>query len=311
MPDPVVGRVTVAAATSPSSDVDVSARVPLSKRFRFGGVVEAAVIVGLAIVHDLYRNAVMGTRAEALARAKQYTRIERSLGLYHELDVQQFFLRWDFAIVAWNLYYNLAHFVVPAVVAIWLYRKFPTRYLRWRNVFFVMLFLTGPLGWYTFPVTPPKYMPASYGFVDTEVKYATLGTQPKLEYGKDGEPRPDLILALGNTYSGMPSHHVSWALWSLLAAWAVVRRRWVRGLLVANLVLVIGAITVTANHRWIDIGGSCIELAVAFGLVVAGERVMAAIRARRARARSHGPAELTPAVVHADQPNHPSSRDHS
>jgi len=44
----------------------------------------------------------------------------------------------------------------------------------------------------------------------------------------------------------------------------------------------IGAITVTGNHRWIDVAGSCVELAIAFCLALLLERVLAWRRARRA-----------------------------
>ena len=259
---------------------------PLSKRVRGGWVIEMIAIVGAGIVHDLYRNWVMGSRAESFQRAKAFTQFERALGIYRELAIQHFFLNSPVAIGFWNVYYDSAHFLVPICAAVYLYRKAPARYVRWRNIFLVMLFLTGPFGWFTFPVTPPKYMPARYGFVDTQVEYFNLGTQRKLEFGHDGEPRPDIVLALGNVYSGMPSHHVSWALWAVLALWPMVRRRWVKGLLVAHLLLTIGAITVTGNHRFIDIAGSCLEVGLAFSLVVGAEHLVASARRRRALSSS-------------------------
>jgi hypothetical protein len=271
----------LATITADRSPADLPARPgPLSKRVRGGWAIEAIAIVALATVHDLYRNWVMGGRAESLVRAKAFTRFERAIGLYHEQAIQHFFLGSPVAIGFWNLYYDSAHFLVPICAAVYLYLKFPARYVRWRNIFLFMLFVTGPFGWATFPVTPPKYMPASYGFVDTQVKYFNIGTQRALEYGHDGEPRPDVVLALGNVYSGMPSHHVSWALWAVCALWPVVRRRWVRGLLVLHLFLTIGAITVTGNHRFVDIAGSCLEVGVAFLVIVGCERLVSRWRAR-------------------------------
>ncbi len=247
---------------------------PLSKRVRFRWILEVVFIAVAGTVHDLYRNWVMGGRAQSLSRAKAYTSLERSLGLYQERAIQHFFLEWPAAVGAWNVYYDTAHFLVPIVAAVYLYRRVPERYVRWRNIFLVMLFVTGPFGWYTFPVTPPKYMPKSYGFVDTQVKYFNVGTQRRLEFGRDGEPKPEVVLALGNVYSGMPSHHVSWAFWSLCALWPVTRRRWVRGLLIIHVFLTIGAITVTGNHRFIDIAGSAAEVTIAFGIVLAIERLV-------------------------------------
>src|SRR5262249_24903206 len=91
----------------------------------------------------------------------------------------------------------------------------------------------------------------------------------------------EVVDAVGNLYGGMPSHHVSWAMWSALALWPVVRRRW-RPLLVGHLALTVGAITVTGNHRWIDIAGSAIEVTFAVLVALAIERAWARRRARRA-----------------------------
>ena len=201
---------------------------PISKRFRGGWAVESLVIGVIMIVHDLFRNELMGQRLESLRRARAVESIERSLGIHWELSIQRFFLDWPFVVGMWNVYYQWAHFLIPLCAAVYLYRKAPARYVRWRNIFLFMLFVTGPFGWWAFPITPPKYLPAHDGFVDTQVEYYSIGTQQKLTYGSDGEPSAKLVIALGNTYSGLPSHHVSWALWSVLALWPVVRRRWVR-----------------------------------------------------------------------------------
>jgi hypothetical protein len=257
---------------------------PWSRRVRGGWIVEAGVIGAALVVHDIYRNALMGGRVESLRRARAFETLERSLGIAWEHSVQQFFIGSPVLIGMFNVYYQWMHFLVPLAAAIFLYVKFPARYVRWRNVFFVMLFITGPFGWWAFPVTPPKYLPAKDGFVDTQVKYFSIGTMRPIAYGRNGEPRADIVLELGNTYSGMPSHHVTWALWSVVALWPVVRRRWLRGILVMHMLLTALAITVTANHHLIDIPGSVVELLVAFCLVLGFEHAVALLRARRASA---------------------------
>jgi hypothetical protein len=187
--------------------------------------------------------------------------------------MQRFFLDWPAIVGIWNVYYQWMHFLLPIATAIWLYRKFPARYVRWRNVFLVMLFVTGPFGWWAFPVAPPKYLPASDGFVDTQVEYFSIGTMKPMAYGRDGEPKDELIISLGNPFSGMPSHHVTWALWAVFALWPIIRRRWVRALLALHIVLTCVGIAVTANHHLIDIAGSVIELVVAFCLVLGLEQL--------------------------------------
>ncbi|HXY92193.1 MAG TPA: phosphatase PAP2 family protein [Acidimicrobiia bacterium] len=261
---------------------------PLTKRMRGGWVLEVLGLLIAGVLHDYLRNAEMGPANVALRNARTLNRIEQWLGIYHELDVQRFFLHWPATIVFWNLYYDTAHFIVPIVVAVFLYVKFPVRYVRMRNTFLIMLFFTGPICWALFPVSPPKYMGAQYGFVDTQVEYYNgPGRQVALHYGPDGEPRQDLVDAVGNLYGGMPSHHVSWALFCVLALWPVVRRWWVKAIILLHPILTLGAITVTGQHHFLDFFGSCVEVTVAYLLAIALERALARRRARR-RAFAHG-----------------------
>jgi hypothetical protein len=253
---------------------------PLTKRIPHGWVLEVLLLGAAGFLHDEFRNAIMGSRADALHNAKILTAIERWMGIYHERAIQHLFLNTPALVAVWNFYYGTAHFVVPIVAAVFLYRKFPARYVRMRNTFLIMLFVTAPLCWAVFPVTPPKYMPKSYGFVDTQVTYWNLGPQKPLQYGADGEPTKGMVDAVGNLYGGMPSHHVSWSLWVVLALWPVVRRRWVKVVLLLHPLLTLAAITITGNHRVIDFAGSAAEVAVAYGLALALERAVARRRAR-------------------------------
>jgi hypothetical protein len=266
---------------------------PLSKRWRFGWVLEVLLIVTVSVLYESARNLVTGSAAQAFRNAKALTSIERTLGIYHERAFQHFFLDMPAVVALWNFYYDTAHFLVPIAVAVYLYKKAPARYVRMRNTFFFLLLGFGLLGWYLLPITAPKWMPESYGFVDTQVEFFNIGPQVPLAYGADGEPKPHVVSATGNPYGGLPSHHVSWSLFCALALWPVVRRRWVKGLLVAHVLLTIGAITVTGNHRWIDIAGSIIEVAIAYGLAIGLERLLAR---RRERGRA---ARLEPAIATA------------
>lgn len=254
---------------------------PLSKRWRFGWVAEALLIATVGFLYETARNLVTGSAAQAFRNAKALTSIEKALGIYHERAFQHFFLDWPFIVALWNFYYDTAHFLVPIAVAVYLYVKAPARYVRMRNTFFFLLLGFGLLGWYLLPITAPKWMPERYGFVDTQVEYFNIGPQVPLAYGADGEPEPYVVAATGNPYGGLPSHHVSWSLFCALALWPVVRRRWVKGLLVAHVMLTIGAITVTGNHRWIDIAGSILEITIAYALAIGLERVLAWRRVRR------------------------------
>jgi len=254
---------------------------PLSKRIRHGWILEVLGVGVWCFLYETVRNLVMGTASDAMRNAKSLTAIEKFIGIYHEREVQQFFTNWPAVIAFWNFYYDTAHFLVPLSIAIFLYIKFPARYVLMRNTFFILLLGIGQLAWLAFPINPPKFMPEKYGFVDTQVEYFNLGPQKAFAYGPDGEPAEEVVAAVGNLYGGLPSHHVSWAMFSVLALWPVVRRKWVKALLVSHLVLTMIAITVTGNHRFIDFAGSVVEVAIAYFLAKMLEQVLARRRRRR------------------------------
>jgi PAP2 superfamily protein len=253
---------------------------PYSKRFRFGWIGEGLAIIAASSVYEFVRNSTQGKAADALRNAKVLTSVERTVGIYQERAFQHFFLDVPALVAFWNIYYDTMHFVVPIFVGIYLYMKAPARYVRMRNTFLFLILGLSQIAWWAFPVTSPRWMPARYGFVDTQVKYFNLGAQKPLRY-IHGEPAPDVVVITGNPYGGMPSHHVSWAMFSVLALWPVVRRRWVKGLLIGHFLLTIGAITVTGQHRFIDIAGSAIELTIAYALAIALEGVLERRRERR------------------------------
>ncbi len=77
--------------------------------------------------------------ADAFRHAQQIVDAEKFLGLYHEHSIQQAFLRVDWFMAFWNIWYGTIHFVMPVVALVWLYRKLPARYVRWRNTLVLML----------------------------------------------------------------------------------------------------------------------------------------------------------------------------
>lgn len=223
------------------------------------------------VAYDWARDRVQGSGAVALRNARQIVRAEGALGLYREQTVQQWFHSVDWFLAFWNVYYGTVHFVGPVAALVWLYRCHPTRYVRWRNTLLVML----PLGivcFWAYPLMPPRLMPARYGFVDTAAAYFNFGPQQRIVMGAGGEPSSAAVAAFGNLFAAMPSLHVGWSTWTVLAVFPTVRRRWVRGLLVLYPLATIFAITVTANHWLLDAVGGWLVLAAAWGIAVLWER---------------------------------------
>ena len=111
----------------------------------------------------------------------------------------------------------------------------------------------------------------------------------KVEFGPDGQPTQAALDQYGNPYAAMPSFHVGWSTWCLLALWPVLRRRWLHALLALYVAGVVFCITVTANHWLLDAPGGWAVLALGWLGAVAIERSGIAWR-RRVRSRAAAPA---------------------
>ena len=134
-----------------------------------------------------------------------------------------------------------------------LYHFDPGRYVRWRNTFLLIL-VVALVGFWFYPLMPPRLLPSSFGFVDTRLTYFTIG-----------KPVPH-SQETGDLYSAMPSLHIAWATWAVFALWPLVRPSWARALLASYPVLMIFATVVTGNHYFLDAVGGWVVLAVAYTL---------------------------------------------
>jgi hypothetical protein len=257
-----------------------TARGPISQRARLGWIGE--VVGGLAIYlsYDTLRSHVAGPTHIAFAHAKQIISAERFLHIYWERDIQQAFLRVDWFIAFWNIYYGTIHFVMPIVALVWLFRRAPARYVRWRNTL-ALMFGLAVLGFWLYPLMPPRVMPSRYGFVDTAAEYYNFGPQVRVKFDQHGQPTHEAAEQFGNLYAAMPSFHVGWSTWVALTLWPLVRRNWAKLLLVAYPLTILFCITVTANHWLLDAVGGWVVL----GLGYAGARGIDAAFASRRRRR--------------------------
>jgi hypothetical protein len=260
---------------------------PATKRWRHGWLLEVAGGVVVYVVYDWLREQATGATATALRNAREVVRVERFFGIYQEHRIQQWFLDWHPFISFWNIYYGTVHFVLPVVALVVLYRRAPARYVRWRTT---MLFMLGLalIGFWLYPLTPPRLMPRSYDFVDTPAEYFNFGPQRPIELDPEGEPTAASRAEFGNLYAAMPSLHVGWSTWTALALFPVVRRRWLRALVALYPLATLFAIVVTGNHWLLDAVGGWAVLAASYGLAVVVERLVVVGDRDRAAAVADG-----------------------
>jgi hypothetical protein len=188
----------------------------------------------------------------ALANAKQVIRLERSIGIFHERAVQHAFASQHLFLRFCGVFYGSAHFVVTAVALIWLFRKMPARYALWRNALAITTALA-LIGFATYPLMPPRLLPAGYHFVDT---LKTVGGLWSFDSGA--------MQKVSNQYAAMPSLHFAWSSWCAFVLWPGLRRGWSRALAVAYPLLTLFAIVVTANHFFLDAVAGALALTIGY-----------------------------------------------
>jgi hypothetical protein len=207
---------------------------------------EVLAIVAFDLVYEWTSSKAAGAHAVAGTHASQIVHAERSLGIFGEHAIQQWFLPHRLLIEASDLFYSTVHFVLPVVTLVWLFRRFPERYIRWRNALAWMTGL-GLVGFIAFPLLPPRFLPSSFGFVDTLNVIGGIGSWDSA-----------LMKDAGNLYAAMPSLHIAWALWCVFALVPVVRRRWIKALLILHPFVTLFTIIVTANHYFLDAAGGVV-----------------------------------------------------
>ena len=238
---------------------------------------EVLLIVSFYAVYTLIRNrfgsarlSELGVPVHAFNNALRVIRFERFVGLFHEVAIQHRFVGHTGFIRFWNVYYGTAHFIVTIGAFVLVFKRAPGVFARWRNTLaFTTAFAL--VGFSLFPLMPPRLLDDHsrfggaavaeargihpFGFEDT---MASVGGLWSFDSGT--------MASISNQYAAMPSLHTGWATWSMLALWPLVRRRWLRGLLVLYPVATLFCIIVTGNHYWLDGVGGLVTLACGFAV---------------------------------------------
>lgn len=234
-----------------------------------------AAFYGLyTLVRDL-RGDKPVSKAQAFTNARRIIHLERWFGLFHEAGVQHAFIHQRWLIRLCDDYYGTAHFIFTVAVLVVMFFCFPYRYRMWRNV---LALVTGLalIGFYFFPLMPPRLLPAGYGFVDT---LKVIGGLWNFSSGPVND--------VSNQYAAMPSLHTAWSAWCACALASVIRPLWGRILVFLYPVFTVFAIVVTANHFFADAIAGLLLLAVSMAVVHPVTAALDRQAAQRAE-RHHG-----------------------
>jgi hypothetical protein len=205
-------------------------------------------------VYSAIRNVSEGSTRVAFRHARQLMRWQEAIAINHEQTLQSWALHSKPLIVVLNYVYGSLHFIITAGVVIWLYRRHPGVYPRWRNTLALTTVLA-LIGFVFWPLMPPRLLPAQYGFVDTLAKYPTFWS---FESGA--------INKISNQYAAMPSLHFGWALFCASGLAPRLRRRPAQVAAVLYPLLTLAAIVLTANHYFLDAAGGAVVFLSGYGL---------------------------------------------
>ena len=227
---------------------------------------EILAVVTFYFIYSAVRNANQGDETVAFAHARSLIHLQRWMGLYHEETLQDWALHFKPLVIMCNYFYGSLHFIVTISAAVFLYRRFPDDYPRFRNTLALSTAIA-LVGFVSFPLMPPRLLPASYGFVDTLAKYPTFWSFNSGAMSK-----------ISNQFAAMPSVHVAWATWCSLVFFQRVRTRRAKVLAVSYPFFTVVVIVLTANHYLLDAVGGLVILG--FGYVGAHVFTRGSVTAR-------------------------------
>ncbi len=234
---------------------------------------EALFVVGVYAVYTFVRNQFGSGSGDHVTRtafdnAVHVLRIEDWLHILNEPQLQD--ATNTLRLLPWlAAYYSIAHFVVTAGVAVWLYHRRPHHYRRLRLAVAIST-ACAAVTFALFPLMPPRLInhdgPYGGAKMAAEEGLPDYGFDDSLETHKgpwNYEAGP--VADVSNQFAAMPSLHAGWA-FSCAFALSATRRRWLGVLGFTHALLTTWAVVATANHYWLDVVGGA-ALAVVGALV--------------------------------------------
>jgi hypothetical protein len=219
--------------------------------------VEVAAALALYGLYELTRDLVVSDRAQADAHAHRLVKVERSLHLFVESNVQRAVQTLPGLTSLLAVAYLTLHLTVTAGVLLWLHRRHPEGFAFVRTALLIASALS-LVGFLVYPTAPPRL--AGVGILDT-----VSGRHVDLNRG--------LVSSLYNPYAAVPSMHFGYALIVAAALLHHGRHLLVRALGALYAPFVVLVIVATGNHFFLD--------AAAGALVAALGAALAALVIRR------------------------------
>jgi membrane-associated phospholipid phosphatase len=186
------------------------------------------------LVYSQVRGLAGNRVQDAFINAYNLIDIERDLGIFKELTIQQWVLASDLLVDVFNLIYFYGFFPLVIPTAIFLFIKRPEVYRLARNAFLI----SGGIAvcfFLTLPTAPPRLV--GMGFIDTLNQSLT--------------PTYSSIPGV-NHYAALPSMHVGWTFLLAVALYLAFQNFRLRSLFFLIPILMFSSTVATGNHYFLD-----------------------------------------------------------
>jgi hypothetical protein len=210
------------------------------------------------IVYEVSRTFAKGDLAAAFIHAQDIVSLEKTMGIFTEIDVQRFALDHPWVLDVANLTYFHAHFAVTTLFLLWLYMRRNHHYYFVRNIVFAAMAIA-LVGYFFYPTAPPRML-TNVGFIDTLEKTANVNF--------NSGP----IAWLSNPFAAVPSVHTCFSLIIGASCFFLVKRTALRLTWLLYPCLIVFSIVATANHFWLDAMLGALLAVVAAGVAWMIER---------------------------------------
>lgn len=229
------------------------------------GIKDLAEILLIASALPIYygvRGITQTQVDDAVNRGVDIIAIEKSLGIFWEVELQSWILPYSWLVKFLNAFYLFGHLPVIGSLAVWMYFWHRPQYLLMRNAFL----LSGAIAlifFVNFPTAPPRLLPneLGFGFVDTVVE----------QYKQSRPLTPSWFV---NEYAAFPSMHIGWNLLVGIALWLATKNVFVRGFAVLMPLAMFTDIILTGNHYIIDAFAGSAVMLVGLAIAIAGRNLV-------------------------------------
>lgn len=233
------------------------------------------------LVYSQVRGLAADRTTDAFETALWIIDLERNLGLFEELALQQLVLQTGGLIEPFNIVYFYGLFPLIIPTAIWLFLSHRPTYVLLRNAFLI----SGGIAvcfYLLTPTMPPRLLPG-FGFVDTALNHPLVPTYSSI---------PGV-----NHYAALPSMHVGWNFLVTLGLVGTLGRTWLRFTVLAIPVTMFFSTVVTGNHYFFDGVAGLVVASAGLGVAMViekrfssgGDRALPMLR-RRSRVEPLAPA---------------------